>query len=168
MQVIDIIKGHESEVIAAFSALSGVFLTAVFNVFQKWLDMRHAKNMKKIEFAIDFEKKQLLEPVLSFLDSDLATIREVYSLVFKSKKDRGSVIIEDKHLAQLPSVQARIKGLGDDDLYEKFNEFSRKRRKIWNAIENQNNDPFDELESAIAIAGEIISSLLEQAKRISK
>ena len=166
MQIFDIIKGYEAAVIAAFAALSGVFLTGLINVFQKWLDMRHARSMKKIDFAVDFEKKQLLEPVLSFLDSDLSTMRQVYSLVFVEKAERSSVKIESSHLSQLPAIQARIKGLGDEHLYTKFSEFSRKRIKIGNAIEHPDKDPYTELESAIELAGEIMCSLFERAKSI--
>jgi hypothetical protein len=166
MQLLDIIERNETAIITASAALFGVLLTAIVNLFQKWLEMQHAKNMKKIDFAIDFEKKQLLEPVLSFLDSDLSAMRDVYTLIFVDKKDRSSVKVESQYLSQLPAVQARVKGLGDEVLYNKFCEFSRKRLKIGNAIENPTKDPYEELESAIDIAGELMGLLFKRAENI--
>lgn len=161
-----IITGNETAIISASAALIGVFLTVLANLFQKWLDMRHAKNMKKLEFAIEFEKNHLLEPILSFIDSDLATLREVYALGFINKEDWDKVKIKSEHLNALPSVSARVKGLGDEIIYNKFNEFTRKRILIGNAINSDEKDSFKELESAIELAGEIMYLLFERAKKI--
>ncbi len=91
---------------------------------------------------------------------------EVYDLIFVDKAERNNVKIENNHLSQLPSVQARIKGLGDEKLYQEFRSFSHKRLKIGNALESPNKDPYIELESAIEIAGGIMNLLFERAKKI--
>ena len=123
--------------------------------------------MKRMEVFIDFEKKQFLEPILSFLDADLSAMREVYNLSLTDKKERGTVVIKHEHLANLPAVQARVKGLGDPNIYEKFRSFSHKRVKIGNAIETQGKDPYIELESAIEIAGELMGLVFKRVREIS-
>ena len=163
MSIFEYVNENETAIISAFSALLGVLLTLTFNMLQKWLDMRHAVNMKKIDFAIEFQKKHLIEPVILFLDSDLASMREVYSLVFENEPKKSNAKIKIDHLVMLPSIHARVKGIGDENLDKLFSAFTIKRLKIGNAVFNQDKDPYIELQSAIELAGEIIFILLEQS-----
>ena len=62
MEIFEIIKGHEIAVITASFALLGVLLTAVVTICSKWLDMRHARNMKKLELRSTLKKNNYLSP----------------------------------------------------------------------------------------------------------
>ncbi|WP_413517082.1 hypothetical protein [Photobacterium phosphoreum] len=166
MSFLEFIHGNQGAVIAATAALGGVLITAIFNVLQKYLDNKHTKSIKRLEIVIDFEKCHLIEPILTFLDADLIAMRDVYNIIFINKVDRENISIKNEHLQSLPSVKARIRGLGDKELSQKFDVFTRKRLLIGNAIETVGSDPYKELESGIELAGEIICLLLKRVRML--
>ncbi|MBM2835637.1 MAG: hypothetical protein HW406_2798 [Candidatus Brocadiaceae bacterium] len=166
MTIAEIIKGHETAVISGSFVLLGVFLTLVVNSIQKFIDNRHTLRIKRLDLSINIEKTHLLEPVIEFIDRDLGAMQAVYALIFVDKKERSEVKIDNTHLSNLTAIEARIKGMGDKKLNDKFRDFTHKRIKIGNAIEHPGKDPYDELKQAIELAGDIMNSLFVRLKNL--
>lgn len=162
----NLVAGNEKLVLGSLFTLFGVLVAGIINFLLKRLELSHARKMKKIEFASSFKQENLFKPVVSFLESDLIALQAVYGLLFVEKKDRREVKINNDHLVMLSSIEARIKALTDSATYEKFNEYSRKRLRIGNALENIELDPYVELKSAIELASNIMKTLYEQATDI--
>ena len=158
--------GYQTALVTTSGALFGVIITSVFHLIQKYFANRHERNMKKLDFVAKFKSEQLVEPVIKFLDSDLAAMQETYSLVFVDKGSRSNFQIKSDHLASLPAVTARVKGLGDPKLNALFDEFTRKRLSIGNSIDSVGKDPFKELQSAITLAGDIVGLLLDKVRDV--
>ena len=164
--MLELLKGHETAVISGTFTLIGVLLALAAGFINKWIGKRHDLNLKKLDFAMNLEKQQLFDPVISFLDLDLATMREIYSLESMDENQRGEVKINLSHLHQLPAIQARVRGLGDEELSSKFSEFSHSRKKISQALDSLEKDSFTELQKGIDLAGEIMNKLFERMNAI--
>jgi hypothetical protein len=119
-----------------------------------------------LELVIELEKQHLLEPVIEYIEQDLSAMQEVYNLIFVDHQDRSKVKINNTHLSQLSAIQSRIRGLGDPALNNNFSDFSRKRIKIGNAVDQRDKDPYEELQEAIDLAGKIMNSLFDKLKNI--
>jgi hypothetical protein len=117
---------------------------------------------------MNFEKQHFFDPIISFLDLDLAAMREIYSLQFLSESEskRAKVELNPSHLHKLPAIQARVIALGDEELSLNFKKFSHSRIKISQAIGSLEKDTFTELKNGIDLAGNIMNTLFERMKRI--
>jgi hypothetical protein len=172
MSITELIKGHETAVISGSFALLGVALTLAANSIQKFFENRHSLKLKRLELAIELEKKHLLEPVIEFLDYELSAMQAVYSIIFVKKEDRANVRIDNTHWSKFPSIEARIRGLGDNELNHNFHEFSLKRIKIATAIKNpdmiesKEEHPFEQLQEAIELGGKVLKSLFHKLKEL--
>lgn len=170
MPIAELIKGNETAIIAGSFTLLGVIIASVFNVILRVIENMQARKLKRLELAMEIEKTHLLEPTIEFIDHDLAAMQDVYSLIFVDRKDRKEVFIDNTHIARLPSIQARLRGLGDPELNRKFRDFSNKRIKIGTAVEHRheapNEDPYEQLQQAIDLAGEILNTLFKKLKNL--
>ncbi len=141
----------------ALWALLGVIVTQISNFFLKKIDIDAQLLRQKIDWSWEFEKKSVIEPILTFLDSELKLMTFVYTQGFESKEADQEI---KRHILDLSTTFARIKALDDYELNEKFNEFSRKRLGIGNRVFNQGEKDmegaYQELQEAEKLAGEII------------
>ena len=77
-----------------------------------------------------------------------------------------------KHILDMSTISARIKALDDQELSEKFNEFTRKRIGVGNYVFDEYrkdmNGAFTELKEAEKLAGEIILSIKMRIRQQDK
>lgn len=167
MSLEDLINNNQTAFLTLIGAISGVVITQAANLISRWIDHRNNLKIKSLDLAIEIEKKYLIEPVVSFIDKDLKSMQKTYALVFKSKEDRPNFNLDNEHVFELSSIQARIKGLGDNHLSEKFEEFSIARFGIGTAVSNAEvNVAYKKLDVAIKLAGEILELLLKKLRKI--
>ena len=108
------------------------------------------------------ENDIIIRPVIDFLERDLIAIQRVYNLSLVQKTERREIIIDNEHIWLLTAAQARIEAAGDPVLCDKFDEYSRKRLKMGNAVEIGNEEAFEELEATKTLASDIIALLIKR------
>lgn len=104
--------------------LLSVFITQASSIFIKKFEVDAQIRYRKFDWSWEFEKKNVVEPILMFLDSELKLIAFVYTKGFEDKEaDEGL----KRHILDLSTISARIKALDDcDELSKKFVEFTKK------------------------------------------
>ncbi|MCF6156445.1 MAG: hypothetical protein E3K36_14665 [Candidatus Brocadia sp.] len=169
MSLEDLINNNQTAFLTFIGTISGVGITQAANLFFRWIDHRNNLKIKRLDLAIELEKKYLIDPVVSFIDKDLKSMQKTYALVFNSKEGRPNFDLDKEHVFVLSSIQARIKGLGDSHLSEKFEEFSRARVGIGTAVSDAEvNAAYKKLDGAIKLAGEILELLFKKLRKIEK
>lgn len=145
----------------------GFVITQAGHLISKWVDQRNKMKIKRLDMAVELEKKYLIEPVVSFMDRDLVLMQKTYSRMFELEKDNTSFSIDTAHVFELSAVQARVKGIGDRHLNEKFEEFSRARSGIGTAAaDHKTNEAYTKLVETISLSGEILELLFKKLKKI--
>ncbi|WP_041430787.1 hypothetical protein [Synechococcus sp. PCC 6312] len=146
--------------LGAGGTLFGVFVTQLTNIFVKRFEINAQVRHRKLDWSWEFEKKNIIEPILTFLDSELKLMTFVYIQGFEGKKEDSEI---KKHILDMSTVSARIKALDDQELNEKFSEFTRKRIGVGNNVFDEYrkdmSSAFSELQEAEKLAGEIIWSI---------
>jgi hypothetical protein len=161
----DLINNNQTAFLTLIGAIMGMVITQVANLVSKYIDHKNNLRIKRLDLSIELEKKYIIEPVVSFIDNELKLMQKTYAVVFKSRGDVGN--FDKEHIFWLSSIQARLNGLGDSGLIEKFEEFSRARLSIGNAVSDANvNDAYKRLDEAIKLAGEILELLFKKLKKI--
>lgn len=160
----DLIQNNQSAVLTLIGTISGAIIVLVGNLAYRWLEHKNMIKLKRLDLVIDIEKKYLIEPVVSFIDDDLKLMQEIYDTLVTNKPIPS---LNNKHIFKLSSIQARIQGLGDGVLCEKFEEFSRVRLSVGNAVSNGNWDGAqNNLNKAITLAGKILELLFKKLNEI--
>lgn len=107
-------------------AVGGTIFGAVFTQFITFLNKRKEFEERSRESALerdrDFQKHNIIDPLLEFIDQDLKMAQQVYSNGLHNKEDSTDC----KHQADIVVLTAKIKVL-DSDLYEKFEEYGQER-----------------------------------------
>ena len=78
MDFLTFIDKHATPIIAVIGTLAGVVISQISTWVMKRHEFKKQVNLKRIDFGIEFEKKNLIEPVLLFLESDLKLITAIY------------------------------------------------------------------------------------------
>lgn len=143
--------------LGSLGTLIGVVVTQISGIFVKKIEIDAQVRYRKFDWSWEFERKNIIEPVLTFLDSELKLIAFVYTQGFEDKKANEEI---KKHILDISTISARIKALNDHELSEKFDEFTRKRigvgNKVFDEYRKDMNGAFTELKEAEKLAGEII------------
>jgi hypothetical protein len=143
--------------LAAIGALIGVVVTQSSSIVVKKSEIDAQVRYRKLDWSWEFEKKNIIEPILTFLDSELKLITFVYTQGFEDKKVDSEM---KKHILDMSTVSARIKALDDQALSKKFSEFTRKRIGVGNSVFDEYrkdmSSAFTEFQEAEKLAGEII------------
>jgi len=163
----DLVNNNQPAFLMLIGTVFGVVIAQVGHLISKWIDHRNNLKIKRLDMAVQLEKKYLIEPVVSFIDRDLGLMQKTYARIFKSKETNTSFSIDNTHVSELSAVEARVKGIGDRHLKEKFQEFSRARIRIGTAAaDGKTNNAYTRLEEAISLAGEILELLFKKLKEI--
>jgi len=124
--------------------------------------------MKRFDLAVEFEKRNLIEPVLLFLESDLRLTTRMYAKGLEIEESKIDERLSE-HILDMSMASARVMTYGDDALTAKFEEFTRKRLDVgFRAINKELKDmrvANENLNEAQSLASEIISML---KNRLSK
>jgi len=163
----DLIKNNQSAFLMLIGTVSGVVIAQAGHLISKWIDHRNNLKIRRLDIAVELEKKHLIEPVVSFIDKDLESMQKTYAKVFKSREDKANLSLDKEHVFELSYIQARVKGLGDSRLNEKFEEFSRARIGIGTAVADAEiNIAYKQLDEAIKLAGAILELLFKKLRKI--
>ena len=163
----DFIKNNQPAVLMLIGTVSGVVIAQAGHLISKWVDHRNNLKIKRLDIAVELEKKYLIEPVVSFIDRDLGLMQKTYAKMFESEEGNASFSFDNTNVFELSSVQARVKGLGDRRLNEKFEEFSRARIGIGTAVADaKTQNAYKQLDEAIKLAGEILELLFKKLRKI--
>ncbi len=162
MWIEDLVKNNQPAFLMLLGTLAGVVITQAGHLFAKFLDYRSRLKIKRLDMVVEVEKTYLIEPVVSFIDRDLALMQRLYARIFESEKDKTSLHLDSTYVFELSAVQARVKGLGDKHLNEKFKEFSQARIGIATDIEGKAHT---QLKQAISLAGELLVILFNTLKK---
>ena len=167
MSLEELINNNQTAFFTLVGTIFGVVVTQVANLVSKCIDHRNNLKIKSLDLAIELEKKYLIEPVVSFIDKDLKLMQKTYALVLQPKEDRPRFNFDNEHVFELSSIQARIDGLGDSSLSEKFKKFSRARVGIGTAVSDAEvEEAYKKLDGAIKLAGELLELLFKKLKKI--
>lgn len=145
------------------SYLWGAVITGTVLLISKWVDHLNNLKIKRLVIAIEVEKKHLIEPVVLFIEKQLESMQRTSA----QGLDRENRVLNNEYIFNLAATQARIKGLGDDVLNKKFDEFFTERIYIATFVAEQKIIRANEhLEKAIKLAGEILELLFKKLKKI--
>lgn len=163
----DLIKNNQPAFLILIGTVFGVVVSQAGHLFSKWVDHRNNLKLKRLDMAVELEKRYLIEPVVSFIDQDLALMQKIYSRMFESEEEKASFSIDNVHVFELSALQARIKSIGDTHLNDKFEEFSRARIGIGTAVSDaKTEEAYTKLNKAISLAGEILELLFKKLRKI--
>jgi hypothetical protein len=169
MDLLTFLDKHAASIIAVLGTLAGVLISQ----FSTWLMKRHEfKNqvkLKRIDFGIEFEKKNLIEPVLLFLESDLKLITAIYQKGLETEKTEIHEILSG-HILNMSMASARLGVYGNEALIKKFDEFTRKRIQIgfdvFDDKEKNMLSAHNKIREAESLASEIIILLKEKIESL--
>jgi len=163
----DLIINNQPALLMLIGTVSGVIIAETGHLLSKWVDHRNKLKLRRLDMAVELEKKYLIEPVVSFIDRDLALMQTTYAKIFELKEEKERFSIDSTHVFELSAVQARVKSIGDPHLNDKFEEFSRIRICIGTAVSDaKTEEAYKELNKAIISAGEILELLFKRLKKI--
>jgi hypothetical protein len=173
MKFIDNNQVLSGALLGSVSTLIGVVVTQISGILAKKIEIDAQIRYRKFDWSWEFEKRCIIDPALTFLDSELRLMTFVYTQGFEDKEADEEI---KKHILDMPTISARIKALDDHELSGKFNEFTRKRLAVGNNVldeyKKDMNAAFTELQEAEKLAGEIILSIKmrirEQDKLVMK
>ncbi len=163
------IDKNANSIIPVIATLGGMIISQLCNILKIRIETKKQIAIKKVDAAIEFEKNHIIEPILSYLDSELKFMIAIYREGLSSG-DKAEDIFKPEHILNLSCISARIRALGDETLNEKFDKFTLKRFDIANRIlkDSPNRNPSianKQLQAAEQLAGEILSILKEKIYR---
>ena len=168
MDILTLFDKHADAIIPIFGTLAGVVITLFFTWLMKRREFINQVKLKRIDFGIEFEKKNLIEPVLLFLESDLKLMTAIYQKGLKLEKteiDKSS----SAHILDMSMASARLGVYGNEALIKKFDEFTRKRIQVGFALSEQEkniNSAHNKIKEAESLASEIIILLREKMENL--
>lgn len=169
MDFLTFLDKHATPLIAVLGTIAGVAISQISTWLMKRQEFKTQVKLKRIDFGIDFEKKQLIEPVLFFLESDLKLITAIYQEGLEKEKRN----IHEKlgeHILQMSMASARLGVYGNEALTEKFDEFTKKRIQVgFDAFSEQNRNissAYNKIKEAESLASEIIILLKEKIENL--
>jgi len=163
MQVGQFLDKNGAAVVAVVGALAGVLISQLFSWLLKKREWNNQKNLRRLERSIEFEKRNLIEPILEYVEHELSLLQIMYARGFE--KEPSSAIPEafKAHHEKLLPTSAKVKVYGDQKLVDKFDEFSRKMIQIGYSTFDQKTKniglAFNDLKEAESIAVEILATL---------
>jgi hypothetical protein len=168
MDLLTFIDKHATSIIAVLGTLFGVMISQISNWLMKKQEFKNHVKLKRIDFGIEFEKKNLIEPVLLFLESDLKLITAMYQKGLQQEKNINEILGE--HILEMSMVSARLRVYGNAALNTKFEEFTRKRLEVGFKALNENMKDmqlaYDKLREAEVLASEIIILLKDKLEKL--
>ncbi len=167
MRLTDLIINNQAAFLMLIGTLCGVIITQLGYLLSKSIDHRNNLKLKRIDMALELERKYLIEPIVSFIDRDLELMQRTYAKVFESKEEKAGFDIDGSYVFELSAIQARVKSIGDPHIDDKFEEFSRTRIKIRAAVSHaKTEEAYKELNKGITAAGEILELLFKRLKEM--
>lgn len=162
MDWLTFIDKHAASIFPVLGTLSGVLISLIFSWLINRCEFRNQVKLKKIDLGIDFQKDKLIEPVLSFLESDLKLMTRIYQIGLNAEASQLKDQL-DRHILDMSMVSARLGAYGNTTLSDKFDEFSRKRIEVgFLALEEHLKDipqAHSKLKEAESLAADIIRML---------
>ena len=169
MNFIDFFDKHAASIIPAIGVLAGVIISQFFTWVMKLSEFKNQVRLKRIDFGIEFEKRNLIEPVLLFLESDFKLMTAIYQKGFESEKSKINEKLSE-HILSMSMASARIGAYGNEALIKKFDEFTRKRMEVgFNVLDEENKSIYsahNKIKEAESIASEIIILLKEKINNL--
>jgi hypothetical protein len=150
-----------ASIITGLAALAGVAISQFFSWIMKKNEFNNQVKMKRIDLGIEFEKRNLIEPVMMFLTSELKLITAIFQKGLEVEK---TVIQRNlgEHILDMAMTSARLGAYGNKALIDKFEEFTRIRISVgFEVSEKFKNLPsaHERLKQAEILASEIIVHL---------
>jgi hypothetical protein len=168
MDCLSFIDKNASPIIAVLGTLFGVIIAQISNWLMKNQEFKNHVKLKRIDFGIEFEKRNLIEPVLLFLESDLKLMTAIYQKGLEKEKNINEILGE--HILEMSMVSARLRVYGNPALSTKFEEFTRKRLDVGFRALNENmkdiQSAYDKLREAEVLASEIIVLLKDKLDKM--
>ena len=168
MDILTLLDKHAAPIIAILGTLAGVVISQISTWLLKRQEFKNQLKLKRIDFGIEFEKKNLIEPVLLFLESDLKLITAIYQKGLEKEK-----IIHEKlgeHILEMSMASARLGVYGNEALIKKFDEFTKKRIQIgfdvFNDKEKNMFSAHDKIKEAESLASDIIILLKDKIENL--
>lgn len=169
MDFLSFLDKHAAAIIAVIGTLAGVLVTQLFNLLLKRSEFKNQVKLKRYDFGIEFEKRNLIEPVLLFLESDLKLITAIYQKGLETQKTK----IHEKlgeHILDMSMASARLGVYGNEALIKRFDEFTRKRIEIGFDVfdEKEKNmlSAHNKIKEAESLASEIIILLKKKIESL--
>ena len=170
MNIYTFLDKHAAPMIAVFGTLAGVLISQVFNWLMKRREFSNQLKLKKLDYGFEFEKQKLIEPVLSFLESELKLITAIYQKGIDSENSNIKRENLGDHILESSMASARLGVYGNKTLIEKFDEFTRKRIQVGFDIFDENGknitSAYERIKEAESLASEIILILKEKIENI--
>ena len=168
IDILNFIDKHATPMFTLLGILFGLVFSPISTWIMKKLEFINQAKLKRIDFAIEFEKKNLIEPVLLFLKSDLKLMTSIYQkgLAIEQKEIEKS---ESAHILDMSMVSARLGVYVNDLLIKKFDEFTRKRIQVgFSTLSDQNKNihAHNKIKEAEALASEIIAFLKDKMEKL--
>jgi hypothetical protein len=161
MDIAHFLDKFGTAIIAVFGTIAGVVITQIFNWVFKKSEWSNQVRLRKLERSLQFEKQNLIDPIIEFMEAELSLIQIIYGKGFDKEPSpiEGS---SSDHIKNLLAISARIKVYGDQELINKFEEFTSKRLIIGNKILDEKNrdlpHAYDDLKQAEILASEILKA----------
>lgn len=169
MDILDFIDKHATPIIAVFGTLAGVLISQLFNWLMKKCEFKNQVKLKRFDFGVEFEKRNLIEPILLFLESDLKLITAIYQKGFEREKSKINEKLGD-HILEMSMVSARLGVYGNEALITKFDEFTRKRIEVgFNVLDEHEKNissAHNKIKEAESLASEIIILLKKKIESL--
>lgn len=168
MDLMIFLDKHAAPIIAVLGALSGVVISQISTWLMKRHEFKNQLKLKRIDFGIEFEKKNLIEPVLLFLESDLKLITTIYQKGLEKEKTKIHEKLGD-HILEMSMASARLGVYGNEALSKKFDEFTRKRIQIgFDVFDKERNmlSAHNRIKEAESLASEIIILLKKRIESL--
>jgi hypothetical protein len=147
---------------SAVFALCGVLLTLVVDLFRQWNERAYGRYLRRVELAIEIEKRIQFDPIAEFIESYLSLLQMTYAKGV-NKDISATPEISDQSNMQLAAASARIKLYRDSKLSDMFNNFTRKRIEMGNSLFDERqrdlSRAYSLLTEAEATAAEILDTL---------
>lgn len=113
---------HGASLIAVSSTLIGIIVTQLFNYLNKQKEFGERSKESALERDRDFQKTNIIDPLLRFLEQDLKMAQQVYSNGLHQKSDA----IECDHQVNMVMLSAKIQAM-DSKLHRKYEEYTREK-----------------------------------------
>lgn len=157
MDFFQFLDKNSAALIPVFSTITGILLTQICNFLLKKNELENQIKLKKFENSMEFEKQNLINPIIEFIEVELMVIRKICEQQLKDAGLSGK-IGGVNHLSKASIIAAKIKVFKNEEINKKFDEFIKKRWKI-NENTNKNEDnskSIKEMKEAEMIASEIL------------
>jgi hypothetical protein len=162
MEVSQFFDKYGAAIIAVFGTISGVLITAFANLLLKKNEWINQKRLRKLERSIAFEERNLIVPIVEYIEAELQHLQRIYAKGFERDTSTIPEMLQEHHW-KMVLTSARVKVYGNKELIDRFESFTRKRIEIGNfALDPKNknlNLAYGDLKEAESIAAEILTTL---------